>query len=62
MIDSIYHTSLYLIVSIPDLSYFLTFIKIRLKSHFCRKNDILLSLCTPRCYERRNVSQKYLNQ
>ena len=25
-------------------------IKITLKSHFCRKNIIILSLCTQRCY------------
>ena len=30
-------------------------IKITLKSHFCRKNGIILSLCTQRCYERHNV-------
>ena len=33
-------------------------IKITLKSHFCRKNVILLSLCTQRCYGRHNVPQK----
>ena len=27
-------------------------IKITLKSHFCRKNGIILSICTQRCYER----------
>ena len=27
-----------------------------LKSDFCRKNVIILSLCTQRCYERHNVS------
>ena len=31
--------------------------KITLKSHFCRKNDILLSLCTQRSYGLHNVSQ-----
>ena len=36
-------------------------IKITLKSHFCRKNVILLSLCTQRCYERQNVSRKSIN-
>ena len=30
-------------------------IKITLKSHFCHKNGIILSLCTQRCYERHNV-------
>ena len=32
-----------------------------LKSHFWRKNVILLSLCTQRCYGRRNVSRKSIN-
>ena len=27
-----------------------------IKSHFCRKNDIILSLFTQRCYGRHNVS------
>ena len=31
-------------------------INITLKSHFCRKNVIILSLCTQRCYGRHNVS------
>ena len=31
-------------------------IKITLKSHFCPKNIIILSLCTQRCYGRHNVS------
>ena len=30
-------------------------IKITLKSHFCRKNGIVLSLCKQHCYERHNV-------
>ena len=42
MLVSIYHMAL----------------KITLKSHFCRKNVILLSLCTQRCYGRHNVSRK----
>ena len=33
-------------------------IKISLKSHFCRKNVIILSLCTQRCYGRHSVSLK----
>ena len=33
-----------------------------LKSHFWRKNVILLSLCTQRCHERHNVSRKFINQ
>ena len=32
-----------------------------LKSHFGRKNVIILSLCTQRCYERHNVSCKSIN-
>ena len=32
-----------------------------LKSHFGRKNVILLSLCTQRCYGRHNVSHKSIN-
>ena len=42
MLDSIYHND----------------IKITLKSHFCRENVIILSLCTQRCYGRHNVSQE----
>ena len=36
-------------------------IKITLKSHFCGKNAILLSLCTQCCYGRHNVSRKSIN-
>ena len=36
-------------------------IKITLKSHFCRKNVIILSLCMKRSYRRHNVSQKSVN-
>ena len=32
-----------------------------LKSHFWRKNGIILSLCTQRCYRRHNVSRISLN-
>ena len=32
-----------------------------LKSHFCRKNVIILSLCTQRCNGRHNVSRKSIN-
>ena len=32
-----------------------------LKSHFWRKNVIILSLCTERCYGRQNISRKYIN-
>ena len=36
-------------------------IKITLKSHFCRKNVINLSLCTQRCDGRHNVSRKSIH-
>ena len=36
-------------------------IKMTLQSHFCRKNVIILSLCTQRCYGRHNVSRKSVN-
>ena len=36
-------------------------IKITLKSQFSRKNVIILSLCTQRCYGRHNVSRKSIN-
>ena len=32
-----------------------------LKSHFWRKNVIILSLCTQCCYGRHNVSRKSIN-
>ena len=32
-----------------------------LKCHFCRKNVIILTLCTQRCYGRHNVSRKSVN-
>ena len=32
-----------------------------LKFHFWRKNVIILSLCTQRCYGRHNVSRKSIN-
>ena len=32
-----------------------------LKSHFWRKNVILLSLCMQRCYGRHNISRKSIN-
>ena len=32
-----------------------------IKSYFCRKNVIILSLCTQRCYRRHNVSRKSIN-
>ena len=36
-------------------------IKITLKSHFCRKNVIILVLFTQRWHGRHNVSQKSVN-
>ena len=36
-------------------------IKISLKSHFCRKNVIIVSLYTQRCSRRHNVSRKNVN-
>ena len=36
-------------------------IKNNLKSHFWRKNQIILSLCTQHCYGRHNVSCKSVN-
>ena len=36
-------------------------IKITLKSHFWRKNVIILSICTQRCYGRHKVSRKSIN-
>ena len=36
-------------------------IKITLKSHFCRKNVIILSLCRQFCYGTHNVSRKSVN-
>ena len=32
-----------------------------LKSHFCLKNVIILSLCAQRCYGRHNLSRKSIN-
>ena len=32
-----------------------------IKSHFCRKNVIILSLCAQRCYGRHNISRKSIN-
>ena len=32
-----------------------------LKSHFCRKNIIILTVYTQRCYGRHNVSRKSIN-
>ena len=45
MLDSIYHND----------------IKITLKSHFCRKTFIMLSLYRQRCYKCHNVSRTSVN-
>ena len=45
MLDSFYHVTL----------------KMTLKYHFCRKNVIILSLCTQRWYGRHNVSRESIN-
>ena len=42
-----------------DSIYHMT--KITLKSHFCRKNVVILTFCTQRCYGRHNVSRKSVN-
>ena len=40
-----------------NVRFYLSYdIKITLKSHFWRKNVIILSLCTHRCFGRHNVS------
>ena len=45
-----------------NVRFYLSYdIKITLTSHFCRKNVIILSLCTQRCYGRHNVSRKSIN-
>ena len=36
-------------------------VKITLKTHFCQKNVIILSLCTQRCYGPHIVSRKSVN-
>ena len=41
-----------------DSIYHMTY---TLKSHFWRKNVIIFSLCTQRCYERHDVSRKSIN-
>ena len=45
-----------------NVRFYLSYdIKITLKSYFCRKSVILLSLCKQRCYGRHNVSRKSIN-
>ena len=46
-----------------DVKFYLSYdIKITLKCQFHRKNVIILSLCTQRCYGRHNVSRKSINR
>ena len=55
-------SSINLIIQEHEVRFYLTYdIKITLKSHFCRKNIIILFLCTQRCYGRHNVSRKSIN-
>ena len=45
-----------------NVRFYLSYdIRITLKSHFCRENVIILSLCTQRCYGRHNVSRQLIN-
>ena len=45
-----------------NVRFYLSYgIKITLKSYFCRKHVILLSLCTQSCYGRHKVSRKSIN-
>ena len=45
-----------------NVRFYLSYdIKITLKFHFWRKNVLILSLSTQRCYGRDNVSRKPLN-
>ena len=53
---------IHLIIQGHDVRFYLSYdIKITLKSNFCRKNVIFLSLCTQRCYRRHSVSRKSVN-
>ena len=50
------------IIQSTNVRFYLSYeIQITLKSHFCRKNVIILSLGTQRFYRRHNVSRKYIN-
>ena len=45
-----------------NVRFYLSYdIEITLKSHLCRKNVMILSSCTQRCYGRHNVSRKSVN-
>ena len=46
-----------------NVRFYLSYdIKITLKTHFCPKTVIIVSLCTQRCYGRHNVSRKSVNR
>ena len=50
------------ILSLFRNEFYLSYdIKYTLKTHFWRKNVIILSLCTQRCYGRHNISRKSIN-
>ena len=50
------------IIHEQDIKFYLSYdIKITLKSHLCRKNIIILTLCMQCCYGRHNVSRKSVN-
>ena len=45
-----------------NVGFYLSYdIKITIKTHFWRKNVMILLLCTHRCYGRHNVSRKSIN-
>ena len=46
---------------LPSILSLFRHTKNTLKYHFCRKNVMILSLCTQRCYGRQNVSRKSIN-
>ena len=50
------------IIQEHEFRFYLSYvIKNTLKSHFWRKNVVILSLCTQRCYGRHYVSRKSVN-
>ena len=55
-------TSLINSIKSMNVRFYLSYeIKITLKSQVCRKNILILSLCTQYCYGRHNVSRKSVN-
>ena len=51
-----------IILKSTNIRFYLSYdIKITLKSHFCRNNVMILSLCMQRCYGRHNVFRKLIN-